>query len=103
MPKKEGIAENKIEAIERMSQSANITKAAAKKALEALFAGITESLVKGQRTTFVGFGTFSVSARKAKKGRNPQTGENITIPARVVPKFTPGAELKSAVGGTTKK
>ncbi len=94
---------NKIEAIERMSQSANITKAAAKKALEALFAGITESLANGQKATFVGFGTFSVSARKEKKGRNPKTGKEITIPSRVVPKFTPGAELKSAVGATTKK
>jgi len=73
------------------------TKKAAADAVEAVLAGITKALKKKQTVTIVGFGTFKVGKRKARKGRNPQTGEEIKIKAKNVPKFVPGKELKEAV------
>jgi DNA-binding protein HU-beta len=73
------------------------TKKAAADAVEAVLAGITKALKKKQAVTIVGFGTFKVGKRKARKGRNPQTGAEIKIKAKNVPKFVPGKELKDAV------
>ncbi len=73
------------------------TKAAAEKAVDAIVETITKALKKGQALTLVGFGTFSVTKRKARTGRNPQTGAEIKIAAKKVPKFSPGKALKSAV------
>jgi nucleoid DNA-binding protein len=73
------------------------TKKAAADAVEAVLAGITKALKKKQAVTIVGFGTFKVSKRKARKGRNPQTGAEIKIKAKNVPKFVAGKELKEAV------
>ncbi len=73
------------------------TKAMAEKAVDVVFDTIQKVMKKGQSFTFVGFGTFSVSKRKARIGRNPQTGAEIKIPAKKVPKFSPGKALKNAV------
>jgi DNA-binding protein HU-beta len=73
------------------------TKKAAADAVEAVLASITKALKKKQAVTIVGFGTFKVGKRKARKGRNPQTGEEIKIKAKNVPKFVAGKELKDAV------
>jgi nucleoid DNA-binding protein len=88
----------KAELISKMAASAKISKAAAGKALDAFLGGVKTSLKKEERVTLVGFGTFSVSKRKARKGRNPRTGKEIKIPARKVPKFTAGKAFKDAVG-----
>jgi len=73
------------------------TKREAQEAVDAVFASITRALKKKQTVTLVGFGTFKVDKRKARKGRNPQTGEEIKIKAKRVPKFVAGKALKDAV------
>jgi nucleoid DNA-binding protein len=73
------------------------TKRMAEDAVSCVFDTITKALKKGQALTLVGFGTFSVGKRKARMGRNPQTGAEIKIPAKKIPKFSPGKALKSAV------
>ena len=73
------------------------TKVEAGNAVDALFEGVKKALKKGNRVILVGFGTFSVVKRSARKGRNPQTGKVITIPAKKVPKFAAGKALRSAV------
>lgn len=88
---------NKSDLIDQMAADADITKTAAGEALDSLLDGVTRALKEGDKVTLVGFGTFSVSKRKARTGRNPQTGETIQIPARRVPKFTAGKGLKDAV------
>lgn len=88
---------NKKELIERIADAADINKTDAEKALNATLAAIAESLKDGDKVTFVGFGTFSVSERKARTGRNPQTGKEIKIPARNVVKFKAGSKLSEAV------
>ena len=85
---------NKGDLIEKIVSEVNITKADAARVLESIVDGITQSLKRGERTTISGFGTFSVSKRNARVGRNPQTGEPINIPARRVARFTAGKELK---------
>jgi DNA-binding protein HU-beta len=87
----------KAELIERISKDASLSKADAGKALNAIIDNIVKTLKKGQKVTLVGFGTFSVSKRKARTGRNPQTGATIKIPARKVPKFTAGRALTDEV------
>jgi len=87
----------KAELIDKMAGSAEISKVAAGKALAAAIDGIKASLKKGQKVSLVGFGTFSVTKRKARKGRNPKTGAEIKIAAAKVPKFTAGKGLKDAV------
>ncbi|PQL91616.1 HU family DNA-binding protein [Apibacter adventoris] len=88
---------NKSELIDAIAADADITKAAAKKALDSFLANVTKSLKKGDKVTLVGFGTFSVSERSAREGINPQTKAKIKIPAKKVAKFKAGAELSSAV------
>lgn len=87
----------KAELVSKMAEGAGITKAAASKALDAFIDAVTQALKKEEKVTLVGFGTFSVAKRKARKGRNPRTGKEIKIPARTVPKFTPGKALREAV------
>lgn len=87
----------KAELIEKMASGAGLSKADAGKALDAALNAVKGSLKKGQKVTLVGFGTFSVVKRKARKGRNPRTGAVITIPAAKGPKFTSGKALKDAV------
>ena len=88
----------KVELVEKMANDAGITKAAAGTALASFIDGITKALKKKDgKVTLVGFGTFSKSHRKARKGRNPQTGETIKIKASNVVKFKAGKKLKDAV------
>jgi nucleoid DNA-binding protein len=74
-----------------------VTKKEAETAVNSIFGAITKALKKGNKVTLIGFGTFSVTKRAARKGRNPQTGREMKIAARKVPKFTPGKALKVAV------
>jgi DNA-binding protein HU-beta len=88
----------KAELIEKMAKDAGISKVAAGAALQSFVATVTKSLKKPNgKVTLVGFGTFSVSKRSARKGRNPQTGAPIKIKAAKVARFRPGKELKDAV------
>jgi DNA-binding protein HU-beta len=88
---------NKGHLVDRIAASAKCSKTQAAVAIETLVDSVTGALKKGERVTIVGFGTFCVSQRKARNGRNPQTGSLIKIAARKVAKFTPGIELKKAV------
>ncbi len=88
---------NKQELISKISTDTGITKASAAAAVASFFEGITKSLKKGKPITFVGFGTFKTSQRKARTARNPQTGAAIKIPKRRVVRFTAGKALKAAV------
>ncbi len=88
---------NKKELIESIADAADISKAAAEKALNGTLAAIAETLKKGDKVTLVGFGTFSVSKREARKGRNPQTGAEIEIPAKNIAKFKAGSKLSEAI------
>ncbi len=87
----------KAELIDKIASGAGLSKTDASKALDSTLNAIKSSLKKGQKVTLVGFGTFSTSKRKARKGRNPRTGQAINIPAARVPKFTSGKALKDAV------
>jgi DNA-binding protein HU-beta len=87
----------KAELIDAVADGAGISKSAAAKAIDSFINGVTKALKKGTKVTLVGFGTFSVSKRKARKGRNPRTGEEIKIPASKIPKFSSGKALKQAI------
>jgi nucleoid DNA-binding protein len=87
----------KEDMISLMAEQSGISKKQATQALEAFMDGVTSQLQKGQKVSFSGFGTFAVSARKARTGRNPQTGATIDIPAMQVPVFKAGKNLKDAV------
>ena len=88
---------NKTELIAAMAESADISKAAAGKALFGCLEAVTDSLGKGENVTLIGFGTFSAVKRDARTGRNPQTGKAIKIPEKTVAKFKPGKKLADAV------
>ena len=88
---------NKSELIEHIAADADISKAAAARALESAIDSITSALKKGDSVSLVGFGTFEVSKRAERSGRNPSTGAAITIKASSVPKFRPGKALKDAL------
>ncbi len=88
---------NKAELIEVMSKKADITKAQAGESLDAFIEAVTGTLKKGDKVTLVGFGTFSISKRAARIGRNPQTGKEIKIAAKKVAKFKAGKELSTKV------
>jgi DNA-binding protein HU-beta len=92
----------KAEIVERIAGEAKVTKSAAAKAFAAVVGAVKEALQKGDKVSVVGFGTFSVSERKARKGRNPQTGKEIKIAARKVPKFTAGKNLKESLNTVAK-
>ena len=87
---------NKAELIDEVAKIVD-TKKKAQEAVDCVISSITNSLKKGEDVTLVGFGTFKVVKRKARKGRNPLTGEEIKIKATKAPKFTPGKALKAAV------
>jgi DNA-binding protein HU-beta len=89
---------NKADLVTRIAKDAGITKRQAGKALDALVDGVQEALSKGDSITLVGFGTFSMMSRSARKGRNPQTGQEIFIPAGKTPKFRAGKGLREAIG-----
>ena len=88
---------NKSELIEAIAASADIPKAAASRALDAMVESVTDSLKKGESVSLVGFGTFAIKERAARTGRNPQTGQPIQISAAKVPSFKAGKALKDAV------
>lgn len=90
---------NKSELIEKVAASADIPKAVAGRALDAVVESITEALKEGDSVVLVGFGTFAVKERAARTGRNPQTGAEIQIAAAKVPGFKAGKALKDAVNG----
>ena len=87
----------KAELVEKMAKDSGASKAVAEKALKSFIDAITKTLKKGNKVALVGFGTFSISKRKARIGRNPQTGATIKIAARKVPKFSAGKTFKDAV------
>lgn len=92
-----GIQVNKTELIETIAKTADISKAAAGRALDGMIKAVGVSLKKGQMVTLVGFGTFYVGKRAARSGRNPRTGATIKIKAAKVPKFRAGKALKDAL------
>jgi DNA-binding protein HU-beta len=88
---------NKSELIDHVAKQADISKAAAARALDAVIGAVKTSLKKGHSVTLVGFGTFSVSKRAARAGRNPRTGEAIKIKAAKLARFKPGKALKDSI------
>jgi len=90
---------SKAELVEKVASEAGLKKADAERAVNAFVKVVSSSLKAGEDVTLVGFGTFSTGERAARQGRNPQTGETITIAARKVVKFKPGKGLKDEVGG----
>ena len=88
---------NKTELVEAMAKKAGLSKKDAEGALKAFIESVSAQLKKGKKVQLVGFGTFDVSKRAARKGRNPQTGKEIKIAACKVPKFKPGKALKDLV------
>lgn len=88
---------NKAELVEAMASEAGLSKADAKKALDAFTSATTKALKKGDRISLIGFGSFSISKRSARMGRNPQTGKEIKIAAKNVVKFKAGADLSKSV------
>lgn len=94
---------NKTDLIAKMAEGAEVSKASAAKAFEALIDAIGGSLANGESVTVVGFGTWKVNARKARKGRNPQTGKEIKIAASKAPVFKAGTKLKALVNATKAK
>lgn len=88
---------NKSDMIDHVAAKTKLTKKAVSDVLEAFMEAVMGALANGDTVTFTGFGTFKVAQRKARTGRNPQTGQEIKIPARNVPTFKPGKELKDKV------
>ncbi|MBU0487997.1 MAG: HU family DNA-binding protein [Bacteroidetes bacterium] len=88
---------NKAELVEAMAAEAKMTKAEARRAIDAFVSATTKALKKGNRVALVGFGSFSIAKRATRKGRNPQTGKEIKIQAKKVVKFKAGADLSSKV------
>jgi DNA-binding protein HU-beta len=91
---------NKAELIEQITKDTGLTKAQANDVMNSFTNAIVTSLKKGENVTLVGFGTFSVSQRAARNGRNPQTGETIKIKARKLPKFKPGKDFATKVAAS---
>lgn len=94
---------NKTELVAAISEKTELTKKDSEKALKALIDVVAEELKKGEKVQLVGFGTFEVSERAARTGKNPQTGKAIKIPASKAPKFKAGKALKDTVNSTKKK
>jgi len=87
---------NKGDLVEKVAKECDLSKAAAEKALNSILDAISGAMAAGDKVTLIGFGTFSVSNRAAREGRNPQTGETMKIPARKVVKFKAGSKLADA-------
>lgn len=90
---------NKESLINEVARGAGLTKKDAAKAVDAIFKAITDNMARHEKVQLIGFGNFEVRERAARKGRNPQTGEEIEIPATKAPAFKPGKALKDAVNG----
>jgi len=88
---------NKTDLIAKVAEKTDLSKKEATKAVDAVFESIAEALQNGEKVQLVGFGNFEVRERSARKGRNPQTGEEIEIPASKVPAFKPGKALKEGI------
>ncbi|MDD9781482.1 HU family DNA-binding protein [Priestia megaterium] len=88
---------NKTELVDAVATKSELTKQDSKKAVDALFETISNTLAKEEKIQLVGFGTFEIRERAERTGRNPQTGEEMTIPASKAPAFKPGKELKEAI------
>ena len=88
---------NKADLVARIAKEAALTKRQSEKMLEALMGSVQDALSKGEKLTLVGFGTFSAMARSARTGRNPRTGQALSLPARIAPKFMAGKKLRQAV------
>lgn len=88
---------NKAELVSAVAEKADLTKKESERVINAVFAAVEEALARGDKVQLVGFGTFEVREREARKGRNPQTGEEINIPATKVPAFKAGKALKDIV------
>ena len=89
---------NKTDLIEHMAERADLSKSAAGRCLDAFMEAVSAALEKGDTVTLAGFGTFAVGTRAARSGRNPKTGETLSIKAARVPKFKPGKALRDAIG-----
>ena len=89
----------KADIVAKVAEELKVSKVAAAKAFTVITGSIEQAMKRGEKVTFVGFGTFSVAERKARKGRNPRTGKEIKIAAKKVPKFSAGAALKASVAG----
>jgi len=88
---------NKAELVEEVVNETGLTRRTAREAVNTVTSVITDALARGEKVTLVGFGTFKVMERKARTGRNPQTGQTIQIPAKKAPKFRPGKGLREKV------
>ncbi len=88
---------NKAQLIDAIAAEAGLTKADAKKALDAFVKSTSDALKNGDRVALIGFGTFAITTRTERTGRNPQTGKEIVIPAKKVVKFKPGSELNDSI------
>jgi len=88
---------NKAELVDEVVNRTRLTKKTSREAVDAMTSVITDALARQERVTLVGFGTFQVTERKARRGRNPRTGETIQIPAKKVPRFKPGKGLRKKV------
>lgn len=88
---------NKSDLVASVAGGSGLTKVDAEKAIDATFESISMALKKGEEVRLIGFGTFAVAERPASEGRNPRTGEKITIPAKRLPKFRPGKQLKDTI------
>jgi DNA-binding protein HU-beta len=94
---------NKSELVEATAKAADISKAAAERALSSIIDAVVKTVAKGDTVTLVGFGTFKSAKRAARTGKNPKTGEALKIAATTVPKFTAGATFKATVAGKKAK
>jgi len=88
---------NKAELVEEVASQTGLTKKTSREAIDAMTSVITDVLARGEKVSLVGFGTFQVMQRKARRGRNPRTGQTIQIPAKRVPKFKAGKDLREVV------
>jgi DNA-binding protein HU-beta len=91
---------NKTDLVNKVAEATNMTKKEAAQAVDAVFAAISEALAAGEKVQLIGFGNFEVRTRAERKGRNPQTGEEMVIPAMKVPAFKAGKQLKEEVNKT---
>lgn len=94
---------NKSQLVDKISEGADLSKAAAGRAVDVLVEEIVTAVAKGDSVTLVGFGTFKSAARAAREGKNPKTGEKLKIAATTVPKFSAGATFKQEVAAQAKK
>jgi len=88
---------NKAELVEKVSNQTGLTKKTSREAIDAVISALTDPLAREEKVTLVGLGTFQVTERKARRGKNPRTGEEMQIPAKKVPKFRPGKGLREKV------